>query len=413
MSIDKKNKKINIFIDTNIFLGFFETKPDSLSELEKLVELANSDAISILLPEQAKREFWRNREKIIKKNINEFEQKNSLGAPPVIVREHVKFSDLKSLCDEADKLRREISISIKNEIDCQGTYADNIIRKIFDISKKIDTDDDNIFNDAQKRALCHIPPGKDDDIGDRLCWVGLLKTAPEASILYIVSNDTDYKSEGFSDSIRPYLDYEWKTKNGGSIKLFNRISQLIAEIIENAEKSIEEEKYTLANELKESHSFSETHSVIRSIVKYTDFNAEQLRVICDAAIENEQVRWIIGDQDVRQLYEFILKKYKEVIGLDCIEELTNMLKRKVVITIDEIGCLNNKIDIDKYIENLEHSLSVRYNVVVKNGRAVFDADYSNTSHIISIVANAPESEAREIQNHIHATAEMYMHHKAV
>lgn len=412
MTADNNNgKKIYIFIDTNIFLGFYETKPDRLSELEKLVDLANSGAVSILLPEQTIREFWRNRERTIKISINEFEQRKSLGSSPVIVREHEKFSELESLCNEADKLKREISLSIKKEIDLQELYADNIIRKIFSISKKIDTDDEEIFAGARKRALCHIPPGKNDDIGDRLCWVSLLKKTPTDSALYVVSNDEDYKSEGFSDNIRPYLEYEWKTKNGGTVKLFNRISQLISEIIDSAKKAIEDEKYALANKLKESGSFAETHSVIERISKYKDFDAEQLRIICDTVLENDQVRWIIGDEDVRQFYQKILVEYKDVIGSDFFEELSDMLKRNVVITIDGVGCMKDKINVDEYIEYLKTHLSDHYDVVVKNEKANFGASYHNNSYIIRISVDAPESESKEIEKDVLATAKAYLNDK--
>lgn len=399
---------VHIFIDTNVFLGFFETKPDSLAELKKLIDMANNGNITLWLPEQTKREFWRNREKSIKTHLKDFEQRDSLGAAPVLVREHEQFEVLSGLCRDADNLRRLISSSIKNEIDNQNTYADRIIRQLFEISKPIDTDEDEIFGGAHKRALCHIPPGKEDDIGDRLCWVGLLKSLPKESTCYVVSGDNDYKSEGFSENIRPYLEYEWRTKNGGTVKLLSRISQLVAELFIDAEKAIEEEKDSLAKELKESCSFAETHAIVANLIKYKGFSENQLRQIFDAIIDNTQVRWIRSDEDVADFYLSILEEYKGKIGSDYVDTLSELLKVRVEIFVDEIGCAKNNIDIDKYIEYLTRKLSEHYDVRVKKTRACFGTDYSNTYHVTSIVVTPLKEERRaEIEKRVYDEAKSF------
>ena len=71
-----------------------------------------------------------------------------------------------------------------------------------------------------------LPPGKNDDIGDRLCWVGLLNSLPENALLHIVSDDTDYRNEGFSDGIHIF-GVRMETKEKGEIKLWDRISQFL------------------------------------------------------------------------------------------------------------------------------------------------------------------------------------------
>jgi len=399
---------VHILIDTNIFLGFFETKPDSLAELIKLIEMAKNGNVTLWLPEQTKREFWRNREKSIKTHLKEFEQRDSLGAAPVLVREHEEFEELAKFCRDADNLRRSISSSIKNEIDNQNTYADRIIRQLFEISLPINTDEDEIFSGAQKRALCHIPPGKEDDIGDRLCWVGLLKSLPKDSTCYVVSGDNDYKSEGFSENIRPYLEYEWREKNGGTVKLLSRISQLVAELFIDAEKTIEEEKDSLAKELKESSSFAETHAIVANLKKYKGFSDNQLRQIFDAIIDNTQVRWIRSDEDVADFYLSILEEYKGKIGSDYVDALNELLKVRVGILVDEIGCEKNNIDIDKYIEHLTKGLSEHYDVRITKTQAVFGADYSNTYHLTSIVVTPLKEEHRaEIEKRVYDEAKSF------
>ena len=307
---------MHIFIDANILVSFFELKPGSLSELEKLISVVNLGKATLWLPEQTKREFWRNREKNIKKSIQEFEQWPSLGHAPLLVRENHQFGDLAKKAKEVDEIKRNIAKTIKGEIDTQNTYADKIIRKLFEISEPINTDEDEIYNSALRRAQCHLPPGKNDDIGDRLCWVGLLKTLPESAALHIISDDTDYRNEGFSDGVRPYLEYEWKQKKKGEIKLWERISQFLSANFPDAENAIEMEKLILAKSLRESFNYANTHQVIGQLSKLGNFGSEQIRLISEAIIENSQVNDIRFDADMKDFYLGFFDSYKEKIDSD-------------------------------------------------------------------------------------------------
>lgn len=320
---------MHIFIDANILVSFFEIKPGSLSDLEKLISVVKLGKASLWLPEQTKREFWRNRDKNIKKSVQEFEQGQSLGNAPLLVRENPQFDDLVKKAKEVDEIKRTIAKAIKGEIDGQATYADNIIRKLFEISKPINTDDDEIFNAAWRRAQCHLPPGKNDDIGDRLCWVGLLKTLPDAAELHIVSDDTDYKNEGFSDRVRPYLEYEWKQKKNGEARLWERISQFLSAKFPDAENAIEMEKLILAKSLKDSFNYANTHQVIAQLLALGNFNSEQLRLISEAIIENSQVRDIRLDADVKNFYLGFIESHKDKLDANLLANINKLYKKPV------------------------------------------------------------------------------------
>lgn len=320
---------MHIFIDANILVGFFEIKPGGLSDLEKLISVVKLGKATLWLPEQTKREFWRNREKNIKKSIQEFEQGQSLGNAPLLVRENSQFGDLVKKAKEVDEIKRSIAKAIKSEIDGQATYADNIIRKLFEISKPINTDEDEIFNAAWRRALCHLPPGKNDDIGDRLCWVGLLKILPDLAELHIVSDDTDYKNEGFSDGIRPYLDYEWKQKKNGEVKLWERTSQFLSAKFPGAENAIEMEKLILSKGLKDSFNYANTHQVISQLSALGNFNSEQSRIISEAIIENSQVRDIRLDADVKTFYISFIESHKDKLDADLFANINKLYEKPV------------------------------------------------------------------------------------
>ncbi|QDU16854.1 hypothetical protein CA11_46900 [Gimesia maris] len=317
---------MHVFIDANILVGFFELASDSLMELEKLIAVIKSESSTLWLPEQAKREFWKNRENSIKKHVRDFEQHRTLGDAPLLVREHPKFNELKKKSKKVDEIRREIAAHIKIEVDSQKTHADKIIRKLFEIANPIDTDQDDIFTAALRRAQCHLPPGKNDDIGDRLIWVALLSKLPKNAELNIVSDDSDFRSEGFTEEIRPYLCWEWQKKKNGKIKLWARISQFLAANFPEAENALEMERGILAQRLRDSVSFAQTHATIAELNELDGFNEEQLRYIAEALVENSQVRLIRGDSDVNEFYDSFLQKYEAHLTEDLKEKVKELLK---------------------------------------------------------------------------------------
>lgn len=176
--------------------------------------------------------------------------------------------------------------------------------------------------------MSHLPPGTKDDLGDRLCWVGLLTQLPQEADLHIVSNDSDYWNEGFSEDIRPYLKWEWEHKKNGTIKLWERISQFLAAQFPDAKNAVEMERGILALRLRNSGSFAQTHLVIKELNNLDGFNDEHLRYIAEALVENSQVRAIRGDDDVREFYKKLVAKYHGRFDRDLEAKLNDLLKEE-------------------------------------------------------------------------------------
>jgi len=190
----------------------------------------------------------------------------------------------------------------------------------------IDTDQDAIFTQAWRRAQCHLPPGDKADIGDRLAWVGLLSALPKGADLHIVSDDSDYRNEGFSEDIRPYLETEWSKKNGGVVRLWHRISQFLAEHFPDAANARDLERSIVAQELLESRSFAATHATIARLERLGDFSDEQLRCLAEALVKNTQVRNIRRDPDVTAFYKNLLNKYSSHIDADLASQIEELLR---------------------------------------------------------------------------------------
>jgi hypothetical protein len=149
--------------------------------------------------------------------MEEFSNHNLLGKAPLLVREDGSYKSLKDALGVLEKERTEIVKRIKEQLESEETLADKIIKELFGLSTSIDSDKDDIFVRAQRRALCHTPPGKSENIGDRLAWESLLEALPEGSKLHLITDDGDYESDLTPGQPRPYLQFEWNQKKSGEV----------------------------------------------------------------------------------------------------------------------------------------------------------------------------------------------------
>ena len=109
---------MEIFIDTNVFVEFFQQSQGSLQELELLLEVIQKTKSNLWLPEQVKREFWKNRENKIKKLVSDFEKHSTMGDnPPLLIREDPRFEELCQAVERVDHLRRIIAHETKKGVD--------------------------------------------------------------------------------------------------------------------------------------------------------------------------------------------------------------------------------------------------------------------------------------------------------
>ena len=85
------------------------------------------------------------------------------------------------------------------------------------------------------------------------------------------------------------------------------------EQIEADKQSSEEEleKASLLISLENSHSFARTHEMIEKLSRYSVWTPEELDLLCRIAETNSQVKYIIGDADVRQFYNRILESVQQ------------------------------------------------------------------------------------------------------
>jgi hypothetical protein len=317
---------MHLFIDTSVLLGFYEMSGDSLAELEKLVTVLRSRSAVLWLPDQVHREFWKNREASVIKAIKEFDLTNVIPAAPVLIREHDRFTELQKRVSEVASLKEEIVSAVRRQIVEENTQADTSLRRLWEHAKKIDTD--NIFETARRRALRRLPPGKTDDLGDRLNWVALLRNLPRNAELHVISVDGDYESEAVKGTIRRYLEWEWKKENGGSATLWKRLSQYIAAHFRDAVNAADIERSIAAKNLVEASNFSQTHAAIAILNQFERFSAPQAEIIATAFVNNSQVRWIATDSDVKEFGLKFLRVNGDQLSAELKEQLRQILEKQ-------------------------------------------------------------------------------------
>ena len=297
---------INLFIDTNIWLAMFHLSKDDLKELNKLKELIGKE-IKIYIPRQVRCEYLRNRDSKIKDALDKF--KITDVQFPNLVKCYDEYNDLKKKFDELKKEHSLLVGKITNDVLEQNTPADIAISELFNKTEIIECSND-IVNKAKSRYDLGNPPGKKNSYGDAVNWECLLENILDGEDLYFISDDKDYCSELCKDKFNIYLTTEWESIKKSQIYFYRSLHDFLLNKYKDYNIILEQYKEQLISELYESSSFIETHSIISKLMDYSDLSQKNISDICMAAMENNQINWIIHDNDISTFYKKILEDFE-------------------------------------------------------------------------------------------------------
>lgn len=300
------NKKINLFIDTNIWLSIYEPSSDDLILFKQISKLI-STKFNLIITEQIYDEFWRNRENKIKEIINMFSNgKYSFSAGfPNIIRGYKEFYELNEKYEEFNNLFNKFHKNMLNDINAIATPADKLI-KLFLIKNKDYLITEEIVNNAELRYKRGNPPGKNNMLGDAINWELLLKNVPKGEDLYIISKDKDYRSCLDEKELNFYLKQEWKTTKKSDIIFYNSLSSFINKHIPEAKNIDIVRQEELVNELRNSKSYKESHEIIKKLEKFKYWNNADVIELCEIAIKNNQINDIFQDDDIWGFYNNLI-----------------------------------------------------------------------------------------------------------
>lgn len=318
---------MNIFIDTNILLDLYHMSGPDLDELLKIVKLAKNNKLNVLMSEQVCSEFWRNRERVVAEALKLFSNSKISITLPNIIRSNPRSVEIRKIEERFNTLIRELKNDVDIEIQNHKLKADEVIDALFKQCPCRPVSCDIIVK-SKKRVELGNPPGKLNSIGDAINWEWLLDILPEYEDLIIISSDSDFESELLPNHPKEYLKREWSNNlYRGELYLFKSLSSFLRKYFPDIKLSGEIDKAIALERLENSMSFKATHKAISTLQNYDDFTDIEIKKIIDAYSLNRQIYSIIGDEDVNNFANKIIRLIKTDSIMENAEKLQNMLSQ--------------------------------------------------------------------------------------
>lgn len=319
---------MNLFLDTNVYLGFYKLSGDDLEELKKLAIGVRDGGTTLLLTQQTRDEFERNREKAITDSLD-FLQKAKLPLSyPRLIQSYPDYQELRKTLQRYEVLRDSLLVRAREEAATHSLHADSLIKDLWDQVTALERTSEAV-EAARSRVRLGNPPGKEGSLGDAVNWEILLTAVPEGEDLLIVSGDSDYRSPLNNDSLNGFLEAEWVESKKSNIALYPSLSALFKDHYPAIKLASELERELAVAKLTGSGSFSSTHAAVAGLAAHADFTDSQVQAMADAANHNSQVGWILADRDVREFYDRLLANHRSGLGEETAASLDELLRAAV------------------------------------------------------------------------------------
>ncbi|MBN8667354.1 MAG: DUF4935 domain-containing protein [Chitinophagales bacterium] len=275
-----------IFIDTNIYLGFYNSnKPEFKKLLSSLVELSGK----IIITSQIIDEINRNKLSVFINSIENYTKQ--VGFVRTFLPEHLD-DDHNPKLSKWNKKRKKIEADLEDLNEELKDISTNTLKEISQSNDKVSRNlevvfknplktSKKIYDDAQKRKQVGTPPGKfNDPVGDQINWLQILGNSKNITKLWIVSTDQDFfNSYGDSIFLNPLLYKELKEINPEiEVSVYTKLSEALSdfnrkEVIKSLPSSSQLEK--ISNE--------EPYQIMAKNIYYGGGFAMPLKCpVCDA-----------------------------------------------------------------------------------------------------------------------------------
>lgn len=325
---------MNIYIDTNIFLNFYNLSKDDIQELKKVKALLSSGELNIYLPEQTKNEFYRNREKIISEAINHIKSQSISNNFPQISKDYEEHEDVKNAYRKYESAKNKMVSKLISDAKKFELNADKLIDEIFELSKYIPSNE-AIENKAKNRYDLGNPPGKGRSYGDAVNWVSLLEKCDKGENLYVISDDGDYHSLLDKNEIHYYLKKEWSQLKNSEVFYYNSLTFFFKDKFPKILLADEYEKELAIQKLLDSKSFADAKTNLSRLAKYKEFTNQQLNEIISIANTNNQFFWIKDDWGIGNVFKELIKGKENNLDRNILKEFNNIYNSKINLKNDD------------------------------------------------------------------------------
>lgn len=312
-----------VFIDTNIYLAFFEVTKDDLAKLSEAFDLASHQELEFITTKQIKAEFLRRRASTVSKSLSVFEELK-IPAIPAMAKGIAEMEDFVKARKVMSASHKALAKALRDSAKGLTLDADTAVQKLFETSTLVETTKENVQN-AQLRLDCGNPPGKKGSLGDAINWESLLSLPDFHDELILVTQDRDFRDQLDVTKINSFLQQEWSASHSGPLKLYQSLKEFLAEYFADVDVSSFSEVDAKITALSGSRSFAETHSAISELLAVGYFTRKQALRLVQALDGNQQVNWIFGDDDVRSFFQNLLTTCEDRMDTFEVSYLEEML----------------------------------------------------------------------------------------
>lgn len=222
---------MNLFLDTNIWLGLYRSPQEELDELSRLSAWIDEGRITLYLTEQVVDELERNREKVVAEGVRELLADPFEEPLPEIGRGYPEHGEVEAAVRAYQEARARLIERLVTDTAARNLPADRLVADFFPKARLLAVTDE-IFERARRRFDCGNPPGKEGSYGDALHWECLLAGVPDGEDLVFVTADRDFRSQLDERALAPFLAAEWRRRKGSGVTFFRRLSTFFASLPE-------------------------------------------------------------------------------------------------------------------------------------------------------------------------------------
>lgn len=314
---------MRVLIDTNIYLAFYEFSQDDLKKLSEAFDLAGQHEFSFLSTKQIKDEFERRRSSVISKSLDKLRDLKVPGIPTMLQGINEANNFIESRKSLAETHKNFVDAAYKKVTE-KALAADVLISKILENSTNIDLHSE-IIERAKFRVECGNPPGKKGSLGDAINWEALLSIDDDKNDVVIVTQDRDYIDPLDKSALNSFLRLERQENHPSEIRLFQTLGEFISNLFPKANVEIFQEVDKKISALAGSTSFANTHAAIAELSSVDYFTKKQAATLVHILNQNDQVKWILDDKDVRDFYTKLQKDCEQKLDYFEADFLQEML----------------------------------------------------------------------------------------
>ena len=125
----KDTPQLYIFIDSNIFLNFYDFHHEDLERLAQLVELVENGGIKLFTTKQVRHEVYRHRETRLAEAYEKFKESKIAVEMPVVCQAYPEYSEIREAQRKLSAIESELSKKLWSDITSRSLEADKIIKK--------------------------------------------------------------------------------------------------------------------------------------------------------------------------------------------------------------------------------------------------------------------------------------------